>query len=72
MSWMLGVYVRAIKDGEKAYLATQCHASIVNDKSLQDADTVLAILKESLTLFKKGHSDITEVFIRSDNVSTIM
>ena len=64
MSWMLGVYQRCVSDGDKASLATQCHTAILNDDSLQDADSVIAIIKSSLELYKQGHEQITEVYIR--------
>ena len=67
MSWMLGVFQRCIPNGDKAVLATQCHTAILSDDSLQDADSVIAIIKSSLELFKRGHAEISEVFLRSDN-----
>ena len=70
MSWLILVYqqaLRTVSDEDKAVMATQCHTAIISDNSLQDADTVLAILRESLILYKKGHPQITEIWIRSDN-----
>ena len=64
---MVGVFQRCISDGDKTNLATQCHTAILNNDSIQDSDPVLGIIKSSLKLYKRGHSDITEIFICSDN-----
>ena len=64
----LTVFQRCLADDKgKASIETDVHASVLNDKSPQDSDTVLAMLISSLELYKKAHPQVTEVYLRSDN-----
>ena len=42
------------------------------DDSKQDSDTVLALIKRSLQLYKQGHPEVKRVYIRSDNGKLII
>ena len=40
---------------------------ILEDDSIQDSTSVVAMLRTALEFYKKGNPEITEIFIRSDN-----
>ena len=42
---------------------------MIDDESLQNADTVVAIFKKSLEEYKQQNPDVTEAFLRSDNAA---
>ena len=65
---MMNIFNRVIQgDDGTSKLATQAHACVLSDESKQDSECVLALIKKSLELYKLGHPEVKEVFIRSDN-----
>ena len=54
-------------DALEKKVETDVHCTVLNDQSLQDSTSVLAMLRASLQLYKLAHPEITEIFIRSDN-----
>ena len=46
---------------------SQVFCGIVGDDSLQNSETVLAILKNDIEHYKKAHPSVTKLHIRSDN-----
>lgn len=71
MSWELLVYQFFSMEGPPCY-ETQVHDCILSDESLQDSNSVLAILRSSLELFKKMNPQIKEIYIRSDNAGMLI
>ena len=72
-SWQMFAYQRCFPDDlGKGRVETDVHSAILNDKSLQDSETVLAQLKASLELYKKAHPEVTEVYIRADNAGKLL
>ena len=72
-SWALTVFQRCLaEEKNKAFLESDVHCSVLNDKSPQDSDTVLAMLVASLQLYKQAHPQVTEVYLRSDNAGEII
>lgn len=68
ISWMMNIFNRVIEgDNGSSKLATQAHACVLSDESKQDSECVLALIKKSLELYKLGHPEVKEIFIRSDN-----
>ena len=67
-SWQLFAYQRCFTDAsDQGQVESDIHCTILNDKSLQDSQSVLAMLKASLKLYKRAHPNVKEIFIRSDN-----
>ena len=67
-SWALGVFQRCLFDDKnEPFIETDVHTTVLNDKSLQDSDTVLAMLMAILEIYKKANPDVTQIWIRSDN-----
>ena len=59
-----------MEERNKPFLESDVHCSVLNDKSPQDTDTVLAMLVASLQIYKMAHPDVTEIYLRSDNAGT--
>ena len=71
-SWALTVFQRCLAmESNKAFMETNVHCSVLNDKSPQDTNCVLAMLMASLELYKKSFPEVTEVYLRSDNAGII-
>ena len=68
ISWHSGCWQRVVsgEDGQPK-LATQTHISVLDDDSDQDSETVLALMKESILLYAKGHPEVKTIHVRSDN-----
>lgn len=67
-SWHIGHIQHPVADRENnPFVRTQVHVSILDDNSPQDSETVVALVKASLALFKKGHPEIAKVYVRCDN-----
>ena len=67
-SWQLFAYQRCFPDDEgKGQVETNVHTTVLDDKSLQDSQSVLAMLRASILLYKKAHPEVKELWIRSDN-----
>ena len=56
-------------DGDKKapLISTNCHIQVVKNTSLQDSDTVIALVMASLRDFKKANMDIEEIILKADN-----
>ena len=48
-------------------IATDCHVQVMDQTALQDTDTVVAIVMQSLVDFKKANPEVEEVILKSDN-----
>ena len=71
-SWQLLAYQRCFSDAsDRGQVETNVHCAVLNDHSLQDSQSVLAILKSSLELYKKANPDVEEIYIRSDNAGML-
>jgi hypothetical protein len=63
------VFQRVIEDDEgQLKLCTQTHCGVISDDTSQDSECVLTLVRESLELYKMGHEEVTEAYLRSDNV----
>ena len=69
ISWHLSSFERCVKNEGKHYQETNVHCSILDDDSMQDSDTVLAIILASLRLYKKANPEVTEAYLRADNAA---
>jgi len=66
ISWHVITFQRVVIDqiSGQPYLDTQVHCSIIDDKSPQGAEAVVAIFKKSLEVYKRENPDVTEAFLR--------
>lgn len=55
------------KGGKDDLIATNSHIQVLDQTSLQDSDTVVAIVIQSLIDFKKANPEVEEVILKSDN-----
>ena len=63
------VFQRVIEDHKgQLKLCTQTHCGVISDDTSQDSNCVLALVQKSLQLYKDGHEEVTEAYLRSDNV----
>ena len=49
--------------------ATNVYISFLEDDSLQDADAVVGIVLKNLELYKQAHTEVEQVYIKSDNAA---
>ena len=63
------VFQRVVEDHKgQLKLCTQTHCGVISDDTSQDSNCVLALVQKSLQLYKDGHEEVTEAYLRSDNV----
>ena len=56
-------------DGDKKapLISTNCHIQVVKNTTLQDSDTVIALVMASLRDFKEANMDVEEIILKADN-----
>ena len=64
--WHIGVFLRIIMMNGIPMIETEGHISVLDDDSIQDSNTVLALMKVSFAVYKKAHPEVTELTICSD------
>ena len=64
--WHIGVFLRIIMMNGIPMIETEGHISVLDDDSIQDSNTVLALMKASFAVYKKAHPEVTELTICSD------
>ena len=70
ISWHIVSFVRLLTDhSSKTYQEHTVYCQILNDDSLQDSTTVVALLKSALTFYKKANPGTKSFFCRSDNAA---
>ena len=67
--WHLIAHERCIYDDDsnQALINTDVHAQVLNDFSLQDSVSVVALALASLEAFKVSNPAVKEVILKSDN-----
>ena len=71
-NWKTFCFENSKKKGEYNITEGNKGSRFFADDSKQDSDTVLALIKRSLELYKKGHPEVKRVYIRSDNGKLII